>query len=136
MQGKFTRTGSRADNQWQTFVREIEGLSRVRHANLVCLFGCCFEDGKQYLVYEYCSNGNLAEHLLRKYSVLTWESRVKISRDCGFAIKHLHHHVEGCIHKDIKVIHKIFRYLSTRCQVFKKMCLNCSVLQWHWFFFT
>ncbi|XP_073019038.1 wall-associated receptor kinase-like 21 [Primulina eburnea] len=91
-------------NTTDTFFREIEGLSRVRHANLVCLFGCCFEDGKQYLVYEYCSNGNLAEHLLRKDSVLTWELRVKILRDCAFALKHLHHHVDGCIvHRDIKL---------------------------------
>lgn len=49
-----------------SFAREIDGLSRVRHPNLVCLFGCCFEDGEQYLVYEYCHNGNLAEHLLSK----------------------------------------------------------------------
>lgn len=48
-----------------SFSREIAGLSRVRHPNLVCLFGCCIEDGQQYLVYEYCSNGNLAQHLLR-----------------------------------------------------------------------
>ncbi|KZV24294.1 putative receptor-like protein kinase [Dorcoceras hygrometricum] len=91
-------------NTSDSFVREIEGLSRVRHANLVCLFGCCFEDGKQYLVYEYCSKGNLAENLLRKDSVLTWELRVKILRDCAFALKYLHHHVDGCIvHRDIKL---------------------------------
>lgn len=51
-------------NTSDSFTREIEGLSRVRHPNLVCLFGCCIEDGEQYLVYEYCSNGNLAQHLL------------------------------------------------------------------------
>lgn len=52
-------------NTSDSFSREIAGLSRVRHPNLVCLFGCCIEDGEQYLVYEYCSNGNLAQHLLR-----------------------------------------------------------------------
>lgn len=51
-------------NTSDSFTREIEGLSRVRHSNLVCLFGYCIEDGEQYLVYEYCSNGNLAQRLL------------------------------------------------------------------------
>lgn len=51
-------------NTSDSFAREIDGLSRVRHPNLVCLFGCCIEDGQQYLVYEYCPNGNLAELLL------------------------------------------------------------------------
>ncbi|KAL9165878.1 hypothetical protein ABFS82_06G198800 [Erythranthe guttata] len=91
-------------NTSDSFTREIEGLSRVRHPNLVCLFGCCIEDGEQYLVYEYCSNGNLAQHLLMNDKVLTWESRVKILRDCAFALKYLHNHVNGCIvHRDIKL---------------------------------
>lgn len=47
-----------------SFKREVDNLSRVRHPNLVCLFGCCVEDGEQYLVYEYCPAGNLAQHLL------------------------------------------------------------------------
>lgn len=50
-------------NTCDSFTREIEGLSRVRHPNLVCLFGCCVEDGDMYLVYEFCSAGNLAQNL-------------------------------------------------------------------------
>lgn len=53
-------------NTSDSFTRELENLSRVRHPNLVCLFGCCIEDGEQYLVYEFCSAGNLAQHLLSK----------------------------------------------------------------------
>ncbi|KAL3523399.1 hypothetical protein ACH5RR_016233 [Cinchona calisaya] len=91
-------------NTTDSFTREIEGLSRVRHPNLVCLFGCCFEDGEQYLVYEYCSAGNLAQHLLKKETVLTWERRVKILRDCALALRYLHHYGDGCIvHRDIKL---------------------------------
>lgn len=51
-------------NSGECFVREVEGLSRVRHPNLVCLFGCCGEGDDKYLVYEYCHGGNLALHLL------------------------------------------------------------------------
>ncbi|KAF2288251.1 hypothetical protein GH714_005282 [Hevea brasiliensis] len=86
-----------------SFQREVEGLSRVRHPNLVCLFGCCIEGGDRYLVYEYCSAGNLAQHLLRKDTVLTWETRIKILRGCALGLRYLHHYIDGCIvHRDIK----------------------------------
>ncbi|KAA8538942.1 hypothetical protein F0562_025634 [Nyssa sinensis] len=92
------------NNTSDSFTREVNGLSKIRHPNLVCLFGCCMEDGEQYLVYEYCSAGNLAQHLLRKDTLLTWERRVKILRDCALGLKYLHHHVDGCIvHRDIKL---------------------------------
>ena len=140
-------------NTSDSFKREVDGLSRVRHPNLVCLFGCCMEDGEQYLVYEYCSAGNLAQHLLSIYlspplyftcvhglictsqvpphfmffespalilsnfvpkiclclcpgkdTILTWEKRIKILRDCALALRYLHRHLDGCIvHRDIKV---------------------------------
>ncbi|XP_042004157.1 probable receptor-like protein kinase At1g11050 [Salvia splendens] len=91
-------------NTSDSFTREIEGLSRVRHPNLVCLFGCCIEDGEQYLVYEYCPHGNLAQHLLRNDAVLMWEDRVRILRECALALRYLHHHTNGCIvHRDIKL---------------------------------
>lgn len=48
----------------------MEQLSKVRHPNLVCLFGYCDEEGDQYLVYEYCANGNLAQNLLSKREII------------------------------------------------------------------
>ncbi|XP_066357549.1 probable serine/threonine-protein kinase PBL28 [Miscanthus floridulus] len=87
-----------------SFMREVEQLSKVRHPNLVCLFGYCDEEGDQYLVYEYCANGNLAQNLLRTDSVLPWETRVKILRDCASVLRFLHTHPDGCIvHRDIKL---------------------------------
>ncbi|XP_062196932.1 probable serine/threonine-protein kinase PBL28 [Phragmites australis] len=87
-----------------SFMREVEQLSKVRHPNLVCLFGYCDEEGDQYLVYEYCANGNLAQNLLRSDSVLPWETRVKILRDCASVLRFLHTHPDGCIvHRDIKL---------------------------------
>lgn len=39
-----------------------------------------------------------------KDSVLTWERRVKILRDCALALRYLHYYIDGCIvHRDIKV---------------------------------
>ncbi|OMO87822.1 hypothetical protein COLO4_20556 [Corchorus olitorius] len=86
-----------------SFKREVAGLSRIRHPNLVSMLGCCIDGEEQYLVLEYCSAGNLAQHLLRKDSGLTWDRRVKILRDCAFALRYLHHYMDGCIvHRDIK----------------------------------
>ncbi|KAJ8646201.1 hypothetical protein MRB53_007949 [Persea americana] len=96
---KHIYKSSKAD----TFTREVDGLSRIRHPNLVCLFGCCVEDGEQYLVYEYCPYGNLAQHLLRSDSVLSWDKRVKILRDCALALRFLHSYPDGhIVHRDIK----------------------------------
>ncbi|KAI8006770.1 putative receptor-like protein kinase [Camellia lanceoleosa] len=85
--------------------RVVEVLSMVRHPNLVCLVGFCMEHhGHHYLVYEYCSAGNLAQYLQRKDTVLTWERRVKILRDCALALNYLHHYMDGClVHRHIKL---------------------------------
>ncbi|POO02983.1 Serine/threonine protein kinase [Trema orientale] len=92
------------NNQSDSFHREVQGLSRIRHPNLVCLFGFCMEDDCHYLVYEYCSGGNLAQQLLKKDTSLTWDKRVKILRDCAVALRYLHRFIDGCIvHRDIKL---------------------------------
>ncbi|CAL9081846.1 unnamed protein product, partial [Musa textilis] len=87
-----------------SFTREVKRLSEVRHPNLVSLLGYCDENGDKYLVYEYCSNGNLAHNLLRSDALLSWGKRVKILRDCSLALRFLHTHPDGCIvHRDIKL---------------------------------
>ncbi|CAL5342994.1 unnamed protein product [Camellia sinensis] len=85
--------------------RVVEVLSTVRHPNLVCLIGFCMEHhGHHCLLYEYCSAGNLAQYLQRKDTILTWEKRVKILRDCALALNYLHHYVDGClVHRHIKL---------------------------------
>ncbi|KAJ0988923.1 hypothetical protein J5N97_007279 [Dioscorea zingiberensis] len=105
-----------------SFTREVEGLSRIRHPNLVSLFGCCVEDGEQYLVYEYCCNGNLAHNLLRGDTVLSWDTRVKILKYCALALRFLHTHPDGCIvHRDIKVWRKVIELnIDARDRLTKK----------------
>lgn len=70
-----------------SFTRELAGLSRLRHPNLVCLFGCCMEGGERYLVYEFCANGNLAQHLLSNFlfpSLLlrSQSAAIEVAFDC------------------------------------------------------
>ncbi|KAE8667515.1 Nodulin MtN3 family protein [Hibiscus syriacus] len=53
-----------------TFTREVAGISRIRHPNLVSMLGCCIEGDEQYLFLEYCHAGNLAQHLLITLSIV------------------------------------------------------------------
>ncbi|KAK4721731.1 hypothetical protein R3W88_011964 [Solanum pinnatisectum] len=87
-----------------SFIREVECLSRAKHPIIVCLLGFCNEDGNHFLVYEYSSGGNLGQYLIREDTVLIWDARVKILRDCASAITYLHNYIDGSIiHRHIKL---------------------------------
>ncbi|WVZ52382.1 hypothetical protein U9M48_003448 [Paspalum notatum var. saurae] len=105
---------------WESFMREVEQLSNVRHPNLVCLF-------------RYCD-----ERETRSDFVLPWETRVKILKDCTSVLRFLHTHPNGCIvHRDIKVrmLIEICRYNKMRfLLVLLKMhdmeiCSHCCTSQ-------
>ncbi|KAJ8543650.1 hypothetical protein K7X08_025268 [Anisodus acutangulus] len=103
-QGVAIKEMHKTKDAMDSFNREVECLSRARHPSIVCLLGFCSEDGNQFLVYEHCSGGNLAQYFLREDTVLTLDARVKILRDCACAIKYLHHYIDGCIiHHHIKL---------------------------------
>lgn len=48
------------------FLTEINTLSDVKHPNLVELIGCCVQENKRVLVYEYVENSSLDRVLLGK----------------------------------------------------------------------
>ncbi|XP_044490270.1 LEAF RUST 10 DISEASE-RESISTANCE LOCUS RECEPTOR-LIKE PROTEIN KINASE-like 1.1 [Mangifera indica] len=89
----------------QHFLNEIEILTRLRHKNLVSLYGCTSRDSPQglFLVYEYVSNGTVADHLhgnQAKPSPLTWPIRLNIAIETANALVYLH--ASDIIHRDIK----------------------------------
>ncbi|PIA62275.1 hypothetical protein AQUCO_00200338v1, partial [Aquilegia coerulea] len=57
------------------FVSEVKIISRLRHRNLVQLFGWCHEQGEFLLVYDYMPNGSLDFHLFGSRTMLTWVLR-------------------------------------------------------------
>ncbi|OWM91382.1 hypothetical protein CDL15_Pgr017300 [Punica granatum] len=85
------------------FRAEMRVIGRTHHKNLVRLLGYCAEQSKRLLVYEYMSNGSLADILFRSERRPEWTERVRIALDIARGILYLH---EGCdtpiIHCDIK----------------------------------
>ncbi|KAL3336780.1 hypothetical protein AABB24_029449 [Solanum stoloniferum] len=88
----------------EQFVTEIEILTRLRHKNLVTLYGCTSKLSDQLLlVYEYVPNGTIADHLHGhkvKDGSLTWPIRMKIAIEAATALACLH--ASDIIHRDVK----------------------------------
>ncbi|RAL40211.1 hypothetical protein DM860_008351 [Cuscuta australis] len=89
----------------EQFVNEIEILARMRHPNLVTLYGCTSKHGPELLlVYEYVPNGTLSDHLHGKWSNgtrrLQWQTRMDIAVETARALAYLH--ASGIIHRDVK----------------------------------
>ncbi|KAI9120100.1 hypothetical protein K1719_008748 [Acacia pycnantha] len=88
----------------EQFMTEVEILTRLRHKNLVSLYGCTVRQSRELLlVYEYIPNGTLASHLRggsANPSLLTWPLRIKIAIETATALSYLH--ASGIIHRDVK----------------------------------
>ena len=54
------------DGEWE-FQREVRAIVRKSHCNLVRLLSCCHEGANRLLIYEYMSNGSLANFLIYDY---------------------------------------------------------------------
>ncbi|XP_004509794.1 L-type lectin-domain containing receptor kinase IX.1-like [Cicer arietinum] len=85
------------------YISEVRIISKLRHRNLVQLFGWCHEKNELLLVYEYMPNGSLDFHLFGKGVVLTWTTRYKIALGLASSLLYLHEEWEQCVvHRDIK----------------------------------
>ncbi|KAA8532671.1 hypothetical protein F0562_032704 [Nyssa sinensis] len=88
----------------EQFMNEIEILTRLRHRNLVSLYGCTSRRSRELLlVYEYIPNGTVADHLhgdKAKLGSLTWPIRMNIAIETASALAYLH--ASDIIHRDVK----------------------------------
>ena len=86
---------------------EIQILTRLRHKNLVTLYGCSslytLRSHELLLVYEYIPNFTIAYHLfgeVTKAYLLPWPTRMKIAIETASALAYLH--ASDIIHRDVK----------------------------------
>ncbi|KAK9677604.1 hypothetical protein RND81_11G155000 [Saponaria officinalis] len=90
--------------QVKQFMNEVKILTRLCHPNLVTLYGCTSQHSRDLLlVYEYISNGTVADHLHGDRSVsvaLTWAIRLKIAIETASALSYLHN--SEIVHRDVK----------------------------------
>ncbi|RDX69564.1 LEAF RUST 10 DISEASE-RESISTANCE LOCUS RECEPTOR-LIKE PROTEIN KINASE-like 1.4, partial [Mucuna pruriens] len=86
------------------FMNEVQILARLRHKNLVTLFGCTSKHSRELLlVYEFIPNGTLADHLQERSSksnLLPWPIRLNIAVETAEALAYLH--AQDVIHRDVK----------------------------------
>ncbi|XP_043694636.1 LEAF RUST 10 DISEASE-RESISTANCE LOCUS RECEPTOR-LIKE PROTEIN KINASE-like 1.1 [Telopea speciosissima] len=88
----------------ERFMNEIEILTRLRHQNLVTLYGCTsYRSRELLLVYEFIPNGTVADHLhgdRRKVGSLPWPVRMSIAMETATTLSYLH--ASDIIHRDVK----------------------------------
>nr|GME08233.1 calcium/calmodulin-regulated receptor-like kinase 2 [Ipomoea batatas] len=85
------------------FQTEVTLLGRLHHRNLVNLVGYCVDKGQRMLIYEFMSNGSLANLLYSTERTLSWEGRLQIALDISHGIEYLHDGaVPPVIHRDLK----------------------------------
>ncbi|KAH9610445.1 hypothetical protein KSS87_000129 [Heliosperma pusillum] len=86
------------------FMNEVQILARLRHDNLVTLYGCTSKRSRDLLlVYEYIPNGTVADHLHGRHSVsnkIPWSIRLSIAVETAEALSFLHEN--DVIHRDVK----------------------------------
>ncbi|RVW32726.1 G-type lectin S-receptor-like serine/threonine-protein kinase LECRK1 [Vitis vinifera] len=90
--------------EWQReFQNELKVLGRTHHRNLVRLLGYCLDGRNRLLVYEYMSNGSLADLLFTPAKQPCWVERVRIALNVAKGVLYLHEECETqIIHCDIK----------------------------------
>jgi hypothetical protein len=94
---KFVEEGERE------FRAEMTAIGQTHHRNLVQLLGFCIEGSRKLLVYEYMSNGSLADFLFKAKERPLWKERVRISLEVARGVFYLHQECQvHIIHCNLK----------------------------------
>ncbi|XP_043705163.1 probable leucine-rich repeat receptor-like protein kinase At1g35710 [Telopea speciosissima] len=88
----------------KSFTNEIHVLTRIRHRNIVKLYGFCSHSSCKFLVYEYIERGSLTYTLGNEAKAveLDWSKRLNVIKGVAQALSYLHHDITPpLIHRDI-----------------------------------
>ncbi|KAM3694479.1 hypothetical protein ACJW31_07G061100 [Castanea mollissima] len=88
----------------QEFISEVASIGRLRHRNLVQLFGWCRRRADLLLVYDFMPNGSLDKYIFDEpKTILSWQQRFNIIKGVASGLLYLHEDWEQTvIHRDIK----------------------------------
>ncbi len=81
------------------FEREIGILEKLRHPNIIEVYGGGDMNGQLFYAMEYVDAGSVKE-LLVQYGTLPWKEVATIARQVCSALQYAHNH--GIIHRDLK----------------------------------
>ncbi|KHF98929.1 hypothetical protein F383_16784 [Gossypium arboreum] len=100
---KRLESNAEGNNIENSFRAEILTLGKIRHRNIVKLYGFCYHRGFNVLLYEYLENGSLGEVLHGASCSLDWSMRFMIALGAAEGLAYLHHDCKPrIIHRDIK----------------------------------
>ena len=94
--------------------REIEIQSRLKHKNVLCMYGYFWDKKRVYMILEYCPCGNMYEYL-KKCKRFSERRAASYIRKVAAAIDYCHY--MGVIHRDIKPENILLGYDVIRCIV-------------------
>ncbi|XP_031287269.1 MDIS1-interacting receptor like kinase 2-like [Pistacia vera] len=87
-----------------SFQNEAHVLSKLRHRNIIKLYGFCLHKKCMVLIYEYMERGSLFCVLRNNDEAieLDWSKRVNIVKNTAHALSYLHHDcTPSIVHRDI-----------------------------------
>ncbi|OWM91423.1 hypothetical protein CDL15_Pgr017341 [Punica granatum] len=97
---RLERVSTDGEREFRT---EMKIIGRTHHRNLVRFLGYSLDTSNRLLVYEYMSNGSLADLLFAPKKLLCWEEKMGIVRNIARGLLYLHEECETqIIHCDIK----------------------------------
>jgi hypothetical protein len=91
------------NNIEKSFRAEISTLGKIRHRNIVKLYGFYHHQSSNLLLYEYLARGSLGEMLHGASCSLEWPTRFTVALGAAEGLAYLHHDCKPrIIHRDIK----------------------------------
>ncbi|XP_027174166.1 probable leucine-rich repeat receptor-like protein kinase At1g35710 [Coffea eugenioides] len=101
---KLHRLEGENPNFDKSFRNEADMLSKIRHRNIVKLFGFCLHKRCMFLIYEYMERGSLFCILRDETEAveLDWIKRVNLIKGIASALSYLHYDCDPpIIHRDV-----------------------------------
>lgn len=119
---KQLKENKTAKENFEVFKNELVIMSKLRHPNIVDLYGGANGPHGYCIVMEYVPDGSLYQ-LLHGATVLTMGHKTNIALHIGFGLAHLHEN--NVLHRDLKslnVLIQITRLSENNYQYTAKLC--------------